>query len=80
MKKAGAAEDPIEKVLAVCASPRKGGNTDVIVKQMLSGLKAEKIDTVGVHLRDMDLNGCTGCEKCRKDKICTELYDGMTLL
>ena len=80
IRKAGAAEGPVEKVLAIGGSPRKGGNTDVIVKQMLSGLKAEKIDTLDAHLRDIDLNGCIGCEKCRKDKICTEIYDGMTVL
>lgn len=80
VKKAGSAATPTRKVLAVGGSPRKGGNTDAIVKQMLSGLRAEKIDTVGVHLRDMDLNGCIGCEKCRKDKICTEIVDGMTVL
>nr|WP_319273222.1 flavodoxin family protein [uncultured Draconibacterium sp.] len=69
-----------QQVFAVSGSPRKGGNADIIMNQILSGLETEKINSYGVNLSSIDFCGCIGCEKCRKDKICTMLQDGMSLL
>ena len=72
--------EPDKQVLAVLGSPRKGGNTDIIVKQIISGLKTENIEGCSTNLSEIEFSGCIGCEKCRKDKICTKLKDGMSLL
>jgi multimeric flavodoxin WrbA len=40
----------------------------------------ENIECSLVQLRDVQFQGCIGCEKCRKDKICTGLNDGMSLI
>lgn len=80
IKKAKEIKNPVKQVLAVSGSPRKGGNTDIIIKQIISGLNTENITIETTSLRSIDFSGCIGCEKCRKDKICTMLQDGMSVL
>jgi multimeric flavodoxin WrbA len=79
-KKAQSIEIPSPKVFAVGGSPRKGGNTDTLIKQITAGLKDEDIEFNEVNLGSIDLKGCIGCEKCRKDKVCTQTLDGMSTL
>ncbi|MCF8036153.1 MAG: flavodoxin family protein [Desulfobacteraceae bacterium] len=71
---------PRDKVLGVGGSPRKNGNSDVLLKQALNGVGREAIECGLVQLRDVQFQGCIGCEKCRKDQICTGLNDGMSLM
>lgn len=67
-------------VLGISGSPRKGGNSDVLLNHILKGVRENKIIADKVHLRDIQYQACIGCEQCRKDKICTGLKDGMSLL
>lgn len=67
-------------ILGVEGSPRKGGNSHVLLKTILSGVEEARTSFHEVHLRDYEYNPCVGCEKCRKDKICTRFHDGMTLI
>jgi multimeric flavodoxin WrbA len=71
---------PQRRILGVGASPRKNGNSDVLLNAVFSGIKKVKIPTKKIQLRDYRYSACIGCERCRKDKICTGLNDGMTLL
>jgi len=71
---------PQAGILGIGGSPRKGGNSDTLLKSMLDGARRHKIAAHGVHLRDVAFQGCIGCERCRKDKICTGLTDGMSFL
>lgn len=81
IKKAKEIENPVKQVLAVSASPRKGGNTDIIIiKQIIAGLNTENITTESANHSSIGFSGCVGCEKCRKDKVCTKLQDGMSVL
>ena len=68
------------KVLGISGSPRKGGNTDIILKEILRGARESDSETSAVFLRDYAITACIGCEKCRKDLTCTQFNDGMTLL
>ncbi len=67
------------KVLGVGASPRKNGNSDVLLKYILKGINEDGTAANMIQLRDLKFDPCIGCEKCRKDKICTGLTDAMTL-
>ncbi len=69
-----------DKILGIGGSPRSGGNSDVLLKHILKGAEKEGVPTELVQLRNYDFKSCIGCEKCRKDRICTGLNDGMTLL
>ncbi len=68
------------KVLCVGGSPRAGGNSDALLRQILKGVKEKNIAAEAIHLRDFSFDPCIGCEKCRKDGICTGLNDGMHLI
>lgn len=71
---------PENKIIGFSGSPRKNGNSDILLKTILSGADQEEIPTKSINLRSINFQGCIGCEKCRKDKICTGLIDGMSLL
>lgn len=68
------------RVLGVGGSPRKGGNSDVLLKQILKGVQEHNIENRKVQLREYQYQGCIGCEKCRKSGICKGLKDGMSLI
>jgi multimeric flavodoxin WrbA len=68
------------RILGIGGSPRKGGNSDTLLRSMIGGARKQKVESHGVHLRDVSFQGCVGCEQCRKDKICTGLVDGMSFL
>lgn len=67
-------------ILGVSGSPRKGGNSDVILAAILAGAKHAGVQTEALHLRDYHILPCIACERCRKDKSCTGLHDGMQLI
>jgi multimeric flavodoxin WrbA len=71
---------PENKVVGFSGSPRKNGNSDILLKAIVSGVTREKISADYWNLTNIQFQGCIGCEKCRKTKICTGLHDGMSLL
>ena len=80
MQKVDGSTPPKSKVLGIGGSPRKGGNSDIVLKNILKGVSDKEIITGRLHLKDFQFQGCIGCERCRKDKICTGLKDGMSLI
>lgn len=71
---------PKQMVIGIGGSPRKNGNSDVLLKHILIGVNEKNVLFERIHLRDYQFQPCIGCERCRKDKICTGLNDGMSLL
>ena len=55
------------KVVAFNGSPRKGGNTEFLLKTVLAELEAEGIETELVQIGGQVMRGCTGCCWCRKN-------------
>ena len=70
----------MKKILGIGGSPRKGGNSDILMKRFLKGARDEGVTTEEIQLRDYQFQPCIGCERCRKDKRCTGLLDGMQLI
>lgn len=71
-------EDQIKpKVLAIGASPRKGGNSDVLLKHFCAGVNKAGIEPEVIQLRDCTISPCIGCELCRKTGQCTRFDDDM---
>jgi putative NADPH-quinone reductase len=54
------------KVLGINASPRKNANTQTLVETVLQGATEKGADTRLVNLRKLTINGCLGCEWCKK--------------
>ncbi|MGM0432047.1 MAG: flavodoxin family protein [Spirochaetota bacterium] len=67
-------------ILAINGSPRHSGNTSTILHSMIEGAQHSGAETEYIHLKKYHIEGCIGCEQCRRDKTCTQFYDGMHLL
>ena len=65
-------------ILGVGASPRPGGNTDVLLKQALDAASEAGARVDMIHLRKMKMSPCIGCEACREVADCPTLKDDMT--
>jgi multimeric flavodoxin WrbA len=61
------------KVVAFNGSPRKEGNTAILLRRVMAELEREGIATELVHLAGHDIHGCTGCRRCaaRQDRRCS---------
>jgi len=70
----------MKKILGIGGSPRKGGNSDILLKRLLKGAEEEGVSTEELQLREYQFQPCIGCERCRRDKRCTGLQDGMQLI
>lgn len=58
------------KLLGIVGSPRKGGNTEVIMKEALKAGAQEGAETELIHLVDLSLKPCDGCRTCFETKNC----------
>lgn len=59
-------------VLAINGSPRKDGNTSILIRRILNELEKEGITTETVQLGGKKIHGCTACMKCfeNRDRKC----------
>jgi len=55
------------KVLGINCSPRKGGNTELLIKEVFKALENEGIKTEFFQLGGKKVNGCIACMKCKKE-------------
>lgn len=53
-----------KKVLVLSASPRKGGNSDLLCDQFMLGAEEAGNQTEKIFLRDKMINYCIGCGTC----------------
>ena len=54
--------------VAFNGSPRKGGNTEILLKKVLAELSVEGIQTELIQIGGKLIHGCTACGKCREMK------------
>lgn len=50
----------MKKALIFIGSPRKGGNTDTLVQEMIKGIDKSKVDIEVHYLDKMDFKGWIG--------------------
>jgi multimeric flavodoxin WrbA len=60
------------KVLAINGSPRKDGNTSILIRHILKELENDGIKTETIQLGGKKIRGCTACMKCfeNRDRQC----------
>lgn len=59
------------KVIAVNGSPRKGGNTAILLQSALKGAETKGAKTELINLYELDFRGCYSCFACkRKGSLC----------
>ena len=56
------------KAVAINGSPRKGGNTQILLKKVLAPLAAAGWETEFVQLGGAPIRGCQACYQCFKKK------------
>lgn len=54
-----------KKVLVVSASPRKGGNSDLLCDQFILGAKDAGNQAEKIFVRNKKINYCVACDACR---------------
>jgi len=65
----------MEKVLLICASPRKG-NTAQVLSECAKVIEDNGLETETVYLRGKKIESCTACGKCAKIQRCN-IDDGL---
>ena len=63
------------KVLGILGSPRKGGNTELLLEEALKGAEAEGAETERLRLTEFEIFPCRECLACYKDGNCILLDD-----
>jgi len=56
------------KIIGINGSPRRGGNTELLIKTVFEELEKEGIETEFIQLGGKLVHGCTACGKCREIK------------
>lgn len=69
------------KVIGIVGSPRKNGNTNILVQQVLEGAAEAGAETRNFILNEMNYRGCQGCgyckshDKCKLEDDLVEVFD-----
>jgi multimeric flavodoxin WrbA len=67
--------DKPKHVIGFVGSPRKGGNTDILVDEILKGARAAGATVEKVMLEGLSINPCKACYRCRPGGQCVQKDD-----
>ncbi|NQU84886.1 MAG: flavodoxin family protein [Mariniphaga sp.] len=56
------------KVIAFNGSPRRNGNTSLLINEVFNELQKEGIETELIQIGNKPVHGCTACGKCKEKK------------
>ena len=68
------------KVLGIVGSPRKDGNTQIMIEEVLSAAKQAGAETDIFLVYDKDIKGCDGCGACAQTGGVCKIKDDMQAL
>jgi multimeric flavodoxin WrbA len=68
------------KVLGIVGSPRKGGNTDALVEEVLEGARSKGAETEKIYLDGLKIRPCDACELCSENGECAIKDDFQLIL
>ena len=72
------------KVLAISGTPRKGGNSEILLDAAIEPFIQAEWDVTKILLSEKTIHMCTGCETCVDTNICSirddmdEVFDALT--
>jgi len=58
------------RVVGVYGSPRKGGNSDLILDRALEGAQEQGAQAKRIYVLDLHISGCVECGGCEKTGQC----------
>lgn len=62
-------------VLALSGSPRRGGNTEILLDEALDAARAAGAETQKIVLSDLQYSSCRACGACESTGICIQKDD-----
>ena len=75
----GPAGERMAMTLGILGSPRRGGNTELLLDSALKGASSAGSEVVKVILNDLDIRPCQECGGCDSSGVCV-IDDDMTVL
>ncbi|GAK56145.1 iron-sulfur flavoprotein [Candidatus Vecturithrix granuli] len=69
----------MKKVLGILGSPRKHGNTHLLIAKVLEGAREKGAQAELVTLDALQIHECNGCHACWREKECSKQDDMNTL-
>ena len=67
------------RVLGIAGSPRRGGNTDLLLAEVMKGAASQGAEVKTIVLNDLDIAPCQHCDACLKKGNC-RIDDDMQIL
>jgi len=65
----------MKKILAVIGSPRKGGNTDILIRELTEAAASKSAQVDTIRLSDLNIRECDGCHLCWQGRRCAKNDD-----
>jgi len=73
-------EEEKVRVMGVVGSPRRGGNTEILVDEVLAGAREAGAISKKAILNEMDVNPCQACNECHRTGRCVQEDDMLSLI
>jgi len=70
----------VKKVVILCASPRKNGNTMKLLEECSKVLERESVEAEIISFAKMEIKSCIACGKCEKDAGRCSQDDGLNAI
>ena len=67
------------KILGLVCSPRKEGNTEILISTALASAQEAGAETEMLHVADLDIAPCDACGACMSDGVCIVEDDMQTV-
>jgi len=67
------------KVLGITGSPRRDGNTDLLLAELMRGATSRGAEVKTIILSDLEIAGCLHCDACLKKGRC-KIRDDMQMV
>ena len=55
------------KILGIAGSPRRNGNTDLLLAELLKGAAGKGAEIKTIYLNNLKMVGCQHCDACLKE-------------
>ncbi|MDR7866682.1 MAG: flavodoxin family protein [Sporomusaceae bacterium] len=65
----------MKRILGIVGSPRRGGNTDLLVARVLDGARSAGASAETVYLGSLTVKECDGCHACWQGYECSKRDD-----
>lgn len=69
-----------QRVIGFIGSPRRNGNTEILVDEVLAGAHEVGAQIEKIRLTQLNISPCKGCESCKKTGKCVQDDDMTSLL